>query len=132
MKKILILTIISAFLISCSSNDDSAVIIPENLFKVVTYSVNNIGHQSATVVGVFNPSFISQVSEYGICYSTSTNPTTAGSHTASTNIDTESGGFSTNLSSLPQNTTFYVRAYGTTSTGTFSFILYNRNSPIPK
>ena len=118
MKKFLFLTLISALLISCSSNDSSEVIIPDNIFKVVTYSVNNVGHQSATVVGVFNPTFIGQVTAYGICYSTSPNPTVADTHTTATNIDTASGGFSSNLSPLPQNTTFYVRAYGTTSAGT--------------
>ena len=118
MKKFLFLTLISALLISCSSNDSSEVIIPDNIFKVVTYSVNNVGHQSATVVGVFNPTFIGQVTAYGICYSTSPNPTVADTHTTATNIDTASGGFSSNLSPLPQNTTFYARAYGTTSAGT--------------
>jgi uncharacterized protein (TIGR02145 family) len=119
MKKIIVLTTFLFLLISCSSNDDSDTVNPSVLFSLGTYSVNNIGHQSAAVFGVFNPSLITQVSEYGICYGLSPNPNISGTHIAATNVNTDSGGFSSNLSPLSQNTTYYVRAYGTTSNGTF-------------
>ena len=119
MKKILIFTLISVIFISCSSNSDSSGGIPENLFNVETYTVNNIGHQSATVFGTFGPSFLSEVSAYGICYGLSPNPTITDMHTTATNFDAVSGTFSSNLSPLSQNTTYYVRAYGTKGSETF-------------
>lgn len=117
MKKILILTLATFLLISCSSEDDSNTVTPDNLFRVETSSVNNLGHQSATVFGGFNPSFIGVVSAYGICYGVSPNPTIAGTHTTETNIN-PTGTFFSNLSPLSQNTTYYVRAYATNAEGT--------------
>jgi uncharacterized protein (TIGR02145 family) len=119
MKKLLIFTLISFLLISCSSNNDSSGITPENLFKVETYSVVNVGHQSATVFGTFGPSFLADVTAYGICYGLSANPTVNGTHTIELNFNEATGTFSSSLLSLSQNTTYYVRAYGTTSNGTF-------------
>lgn len=118
MKKILLFTLISVLFIGCSSNTDSSGVPQENLFKVETYTVTNVGHQSATVFGTFGPSFQTQVSAYGICYGLSANPTINDSHTTESNFDATSGIFSSNLSPLSQNTTYYVRAYGTTSDGT--------------
>ncbi|MGL2963245.1 fibrobacter succinogenes major paralogous domain-containing protein [Flavobacterium sp. RSB2_4_14] len=119
MKKILIFTIISVLFYSCSSNDDTNVVNPENIFKVETNSVTNLGHQSANVIGRFNRAFENEVSVYGICYGLSPNPTISGTHTTATNYYAPNENFSSNLSPLSQNTTYYVRAYGTTSDGTF-------------
>lgn len=118
MKKILIFAFISALFIGCSSSDDSGGIPAENLFKVDTYAVTNVGYESATVFGTFGPQFQTSVSGYGICYGLSANPTIAGNHTVESNFDAVSGTFSSNLPSLFQNTTYYVRAYGTTTDGT--------------
>lgn len=128
MKKILILSLISVILISCSSNDDTGGIVDqEEVFIVKTTDVINIGHQSATIFGTFAPSFETTVSAYGICYGLSPTPTISGPHTTESNYqviitqagESLSGAFSSNLSPLSQNTTYYVRAYGTTSDGTF-------------
>ena len=55
------------------------------------------------------------VTEKGVCWSTSQNPTTADSKTSD---GTGTGIFTSNLTSLSSNTTYYLRAYATNSTGT--------------
>ena len=119
MKKNLLLVLISVLLIGCSNNDNPVGIEPELKLSVQTVSVTNLGHRSATVFGTFNPLLLSDVAEYGICYGVAPNPTITGTHTESENYDELSGGFSSNLAVLSQNTTFYARAYATSSDGTF-------------
>ena len=51
----------------------------------------------------------------GVCWSTTTEPTTAGSKTTD---GTGTGTFTSDLTSLVQNTTYYVRAYATNEAGT--------------
>jgi hypothetical protein len=55
------------------------------------------------------------VTERGVCWSTSSAPTISDSHTVN---GTGSGGFTSNLTGLAANTTYYVRAYATNSAGT--------------
>jgi len=55
------------------------------------------------------------VTARGVCWSTSSGPTTADSHTAD---GTGTGGFSSNLSVLSESTTYYARAYATNIAGT--------------
>ena len=55
------------------------------------------------------------VTERGICWGTSHNPTTAGTHGSS---GTGTGSFSVELTNLAPGTTYYVRAYATNSAGT--------------
>jgi hypothetical protein len=57
----------------------------------------------------------STITERGVCYSTSPNPTIAGSKTSD---GTGSGMFTSNLFALVPNTVYYIRAYATNSTGT--------------
>jgi len=51
----------------------------------------------------------------GVCWSTSTNPTIADAHTTD---GTGTGSFTSSLTGLEVNTTYYVRAYATNETGT--------------
>lgn len=54
-----------------------------------------------------------RITAEGVCWSTSTNPTTANSHTH------DSGDpFTSKITGLSASTTYYVRAYATTSSGT--------------
>ena len=55
------------------------------------------------------------VTARGICWSTSQNPTIAGSHTTN---GTGTGSFTSSMTGLTANTTYYVRAYATNSAGT--------------
>ena len=55
------------------------------------------------------------VTARGVCWSTSTNPTTADSHTSD---GTETGTFTSSITGLNPGTTYHVRAYATNSAGT--------------
>lgn len=57
----------------------------------------------------------SPVTERGLCWGTNPNPTTADSHAANGN---GTGTYTVDLTGLSINTTYYVRAYATNSTGT--------------
>ena len=72
------------------------------------------------------------VTARGVCWSTSQNPTVSDSHTTD---DTGTGSFTSNLTGLSANTTYYVRAYATNSEGTtygnqLSFKTLNRSLDI--
>lgn len=119
MKKILIFSLISVLFIGCSSNSESGgELIVAPIFTVQTKSVASIGHESANVFGVISPSFVAGTSAYGICYGLTANPTIEGSVTAGVSIDSATGGFSCQLTSLAHNTNYYVRAFGTNAGGT--------------
>ncbi len=120
MKKILIFSLISVLFIGCGSDSETGgEIILEPIFTVQTKSVASIGHESANVFGVISPSFISGTSAYGIVYGLTPNPTVESSVATGAGINSDTGGFSCILTSLWHNTTYYVRAYGTNSNGTF-------------
>lgn len=55
------------------------------------------------------------VTEYGVCWSTTTNPTISNSKKA---VGTGTGTFSTTITGLNAVTTYYIRAYATNSLGT--------------
>lgn len=74
------------------------------------------------------------VTERGICYSTTANPTTANSKVADSGTGT--GTFATNITGLSTNTTYHVRAYAVNSQGVayggdFSFTTLTQTSSIP-
>jgi Protein of unknown function (DUF1566) len=56
------------------------------------------------------------VTARGVCWSISANPTTADSHTTDGN---GTGTFTSIITGLTSNTTYYIRAYATNSAGTF-------------
>lgn len=71
------------------------------------------------------------VSQRGVCWNTSPNPTTTN---FSTSNGSGLGNFSSNLTGLSPNTTYYVRAYAINGAGTFygnevSFITGNAANP---
>ena len=82
---------------------------------VQTDAVSNITNNTASCGGNVTDDGGATVTERGVCWSTSPNPTVSGSHT------TDGGGtgaFSSSLTGLTPNTTYYVRAYATNSEGT--------------
>ena len=87
----------------------------EYIFPTVTTSeVTNIGNTTAKCGGVVTEGdFI--VTARGVCWSTTDNPTVADSHTVDGG---GAGSFTSNITGLTENTTYYVRAYGTSSAGT--------------
>ena len=82
---------------------------------VTTAQVSNITQTTATGGGNVTATGNATVTERGICWSTSHNPTTSGSHASNGG---GIGTYSVNMTGLTPNTTYYVRAYATNSAGT--------------
>ena len=87
----------------------------ENLSTVTTSPVSNIALTSATCGGNVIYDGNSDVTARGVCWSTSPNPTVNDSHTSN---GSGTGAFTSNLTGLTPNTTYYVRAYATNNAGT--------------
>lgn len=84
-----------------------------NLPTVSSIQLSNITQTSATATA--NVTSGIDVTERGVCWSTSPNPTTSGNHTSN---GSGLGSFSVNITSLSAGTTYYVRAYAINSAGT--------------
>jgi hypothetical protein len=88
---------------------------PPALPTVTTTGVSLITNSSASSGGMVTSDGGAPLTAWGVCWSTSANPTLANSFSQNT---VSSGSFSSALSGLTQNTTYYVRAYATNSAGT--------------
>ncbi len=84
-------------------------------YSTSTKTVTSITDNSATSGGNVFDSGSSDVSERGVCWSTSTAPTTADSKEI---VAGTTGNFSANLTGLSASTTYYMRAYVTNNVGT--------------
>lgn len=82
---------------------------------LTTDSVQNIVNKSATGYGTVTLWGGSAVTDRGICWSTSHNPTVADDYN---NSGTGSGSFNVPIGGLTLGTIYYVRAFATNSTGT--------------
>ena len=82
---------------------------------VTTTAISNIDKTTATGGGNVSADGGASVTARGICWSTSQNPTISGSHTTD---GTGTGSFTSAMTGLTANTTYYVRAYATNSAGT--------------
>jgi uncharacterized protein (TIGR02145 family) len=82
---------------------------------VTTTAVSNIAQTTATGGGNVTADGYATVSARGVCWSTSSNPTTAGSYNSE---GSGTGTFTSNLTGLTAGTLYYVRAYATNSVGT--------------
>lgn len=80
-----------------------------------TSSVTNISSTSSVSGGTIIKDGGSSITQRGVCWSTTANPTIANNRT---NDGTGSGSFTSNLSGLSPNTTYYVKSYATNSKGT--------------
>jgi len=80
-----------------------------------TSAISNITQTTATSGGNITDNGGNTVTARGVCYSTNPNPTTADQFTTD---GTGTGSFTSNLTGLTANTTYYVRAYATNSNGT--------------
>ena len=83
--------------------------------SVTTGNVTNITSTTATCAGNVTSEGVSSVTSRGVCWSTSQNPTIADSKTTA---GTGVGAYTSNITDLSPNTTYYVRAYATNSEGT--------------
>lgn len=82
---------------------------------VTTSQVTDISYYSASIGGNVTDDGGASVTERGICYSTSTNPTTANTKIIS---GSGLGQFTCKLTDLQNETTYYVRAYAINEKGT--------------
>ena len=81
---------------------------------VTTSDVNNITYTTAKCGGEVTEGDYT-VTARGVCWSTGDNPTIDDSHTVDGG---GAGSFTSNITGLTENTTYYVRAYATSSAGT--------------
>ena len=91
--------------------DNSGMVPP----TVTTTTISNIDKTTATGGGNVTADGGGNVTARGICWSTSQNPTVDGNHTTD---GTGTGSFTSSMTGLTANTTYYVRAYATNSAGT--------------
>jgi uncharacterized protein (TIGR02145 family) len=97
-------------------NEISFTTLPNPVLPTVTTTaVSNIAQTTATGGGNVTADGYATVSARGVCWSTSSNPTTAGSYNSE---GSGTGTFTSNLTGLTAGTLYYVRAYATNSVGT--------------
>ncbi|MDD3891218.1 MAG: T9SS type A sorting domain-containing protein [Bacteroidales bacterium] len=89
--------------------------ITPTLPTITTTAISAITQTTATSGGNVTSAGSSSVIARGVCWSTSSNPTTANSKTSN---GTGIGSFTSSIAGLFANTTYYVRAYATNSVGT--------------
>lgn len=82
---------------------------------VTTASPSEVTDTAATCGGIVTSDGGLTVSARGVCWSTSQNPIVSDSKTTD---GTGTGAFTSNLTGLTANTTYYVRAYATNNVGT--------------
>lgn len=82
---------------------------------VITSNVSNVTSYSATCGGEVTNDGGTTVTERGICWSTSTNPTIDDNHVSA---GTGTGSFTAAMNGLEANITYHVRAYATNDAGT--------------
>ena len=82
---------------------------------VTTTTVTNITQTTAKSGGNVTSDGGSTITTRGVCWSTSSNPTTVNSKTVD---GTGTGSFISNLTGLTANSQYYIRAYATNSVGT--------------
>lgn len=83
---------------------------------LATVAITSITQNSATSGGTISSGGSSEISAKGVCWSTTANPTVA--LATKTSDGTGSTSFTSQLTGLSPNKTYYVRAYATNATGT--------------
>ncbi len=102
-------------IVGCGGDDDPTG--PDNPTApvVTTSTVTAITQTTATCGGNVTSDGGAAVTARGVCWSTSPTPTIADSKTTD---GTGTGGFTSSITGLTENTAYYVRAYATNSSGT--------------
>ena len=112
MKNIIIPVIIVGMIFltgGCKKSDNAS------LASLTTQAVSSISVTSATSGGDITSDGGAAVTERGVCWGTSSNPTVADSRTSD---GSGTGQFVSTLNALNSSTLYYVRAYATNSAGT--------------
>jgi hypothetical protein len=104
---LLALTIVVLFIQGCNLNGTSPT--------VETVAITNVSSTSAISGGNITEDGDSDVTQRGVCWAITYNPTVNDNFT----IDgAGTGNFTSSISNLQPNTTYYVRAYATNNSGT--------------
>jgi hypothetical protein len=101
-----------------SSADTGYKAITETSATVTTGSVTSILTTSATVAGNITGTGTSNVTQRGVCYSTTINPTTSDSKVNEASSSFGTGAFSEHLTGLVASTLYHARVYAINSNGT--------------
>jgi uncharacterized protein (TIGR02145 family) len=114
MKKLLFLTVFTIVIFGCSK-DDSTIVNGTGITPTVKITgVYNISFTTATYFGAVSTG--GSISEVGACWSTSPNPTVSDAHTPGV---LSAYDFTGSITSLVANTTYYVRTYAISPSGTY-------------
>ena len=117
MKRLSILLIVSLVsLLVCQSCEPSEEdLIQLGYPSVTTYSISSVTQTSAICIGNVTSDNGSRVNSRGVCWSTSQDPTIDDNKTLD---GFGPGSYTSIITNLNPNTTYYVRAYATNSVGT--------------
>jgi hypothetical protein len=98
---------------------------------IITESISSITDTTAIGGGHITSDGGSPITARGVCWNTAENPTTANIKTSN---GTGTGTFTSSLTGLNPNTTYYVRAYATSSAGTGygNQVSFNTNASLPR
>lgn len=114
MKRILLSFVvisISFFLITNCDKKKESVVVP----AIVTEPIEEVSYTSAISGGNITFNGGGEITSAGLCWGTSPNPTIYDNKVSNDNYNTN---YTSNLSGLKANTTYYIRAYATNSAGT--------------
>ena len=100
------------FLCACSKSETP---VPPGLASLTTAAVGTISPDTAVSGGTIIVDGGSPVTARGVCWGTSSNPTITGNKSSD---GTGIGSFTSSLTGLVSNSTYYVRAYATNNLGT--------------
>ena len=129
MKNLVYFSVLIALIMGCSKDDFTwNVKRIKQIPTLTTTSASGILINSAVSGGNITSDGGSTVTQRGVCWSTNQNPTIADNIT---NNGTGSGSFTSSLSSLNSNTTYYARAYATNGLGTAYGNQINFTTPMP-
>jgi uncharacterized protein (TIGR02145 family) len=93
----------------------SFITLSQSVPLVISTAISNLSQTTAVSGGTITSDGGQAVVARGVCWSTSQNPTTSNSKTSD---GTGTGTYSSTLSGLSPNTTYYLRAYATNGLGT--------------
>ncbi len=127
LNAIVLLFLILSLLFGCEKFEPKRIV---KIATVTTTSISNITENSAQSGGNISNDGGATVTARGVCWSTSSNPTTADSKSTD---GSGTGTFTSSLTGLSPGTTYYVRAYATNSVGTAygNEVSFTTNQPIP-
>lgn len=110
--------LLSVIAFSACELDDKVELVAGVLPKVTTLTPSQLSETSAVVGGTVTSGGGLEVRERGIVYSTKQNPTISNLSNTIRPCGSGTGEFTLTLTSLQENTTYYIRAYATNDVGT--------------